>query len=84
MIKKYVAEHLVDEMILPSTELEAVITVATDKSFTFRRLELEMQKEIRLENIQKEENEIERQKRKEKEEKEGIKGNMKLEWGNES
>ncbi|KAJ8027178.1 hypothetical protein HOLleu_32244 [Holothuria leucospilota] len=47
-IKRYVLEYLVDESILPSTVLETAITVPTDNTFELKRLEMEMNKEIRL------------------------------------
>ncbi|KAJ8032651.1 hypothetical protein HOLleu_26228 [Holothuria leucospilota] len=62
-IKRYVLEYLVDESILPSTELETVITVPTDNTFELKRLEMEMNKEVRL-------TEMEREMQKEKEERE--------------
>ncbi|KAJ8049776.1 hypothetical protein HOLleu_02674 [Holothuria leucospilota] len=62
-IKRYVLEYLVDEGVLPSTVLETAITVPTDNTFELKRLELEMNKEIRLK-------EMEREMQKEKEERE--------------
>ncbi|KAJ8026895.1 hypothetical protein HOLleu_31857 [Holothuria leucospilota] len=47
-IKRYVLEYLVDESILPITVLETAITVPTDNTFELKRLEIEMNKEIRL------------------------------------
>ncbi|KAJ8021536.1 hypothetical protein HOLleu_38775 [Holothuria leucospilota] len=46
-IKRYVLEYLVDESILPSTVLETAITVPTDNTFELKRLEMEMNKEIK-------------------------------------
>lgn len=43
----HVSEHLIDESILPSTELKAGFTVPSDNSFELRRLEFEMQKGIK-------------------------------------
>ncbi|KAJ8026345.1 hypothetical protein HOLleu_34164 [Holothuria leucospilota] len=53
-IKRYVLEYLVDESILPSTVLETAITVPTDNTFELKRLEIEMNKEIRLKEIERE------------------------------
>ncbi|KAJ8036980.1 hypothetical protein HOLleu_17666 [Holothuria leucospilota] len=79
-IKRYVLEYLVDEGVLPSTVLETAITVPTDNTFELKRLEIEMNKEIRLKEIErkreerererKEIEEIEMQMQKEKEERE--------------
>ncbi|KAJ8031607.1 hypothetical protein HOLleu_24852 [Holothuria leucospilota] len=62
-IKRYFLEYLVDESVLPSTVLETAITVPTDNTFELKRLEIEMNKEIRLK-------EMERETQKEKEERE--------------
>ncbi|KAJ8027777.1 hypothetical protein HOLleu_29827 [Holothuria leucospilota] len=67
-IKRYVLEYLVDESILPITVLETAITVPTDNTFELKRLEIEMNKEIRLK--EKEEREMQMQMQKEKEERE--------------
>ncbi|KAJ8020949.1 hypothetical protein HOLleu_40682 [Holothuria leucospilota] len=75
-IKRYVLEYLVDESILPSTVLETVITVPTDNTFELKRLEMEMNKEVRLKKeeremqMQKEKEEREMQMQREKEERE--------------
>ncbi|KAJ8049038.1 hypothetical protein HOLleu_01588 [Holothuria leucospilota] len=71
-IKRYVLEYLVDEGILPSTVLETAITVPTDNTFELKRLEMEMNKEIRLKEREreKEKEEREMQMQKEKEERE--------------
>ncbi|KAJ8036167.1 hypothetical protein HOLleu_20054 [Holothuria leucospilota] len=73
-IKRYVLEYLVDEGVLPSTVLETAITVPTDNTFELKRLELEMNKEIRLKEMvremQKEKEEREMQMQREKEERE--------------
>ncbi|KAJ8048754.1 hypothetical protein HOLleu_01195 [Holothuria leucospilota] len=53
-IKRYIAKYLVDENIAPSTAFEAVIKVQTDSSFELKRLELEMQNEIKLTEIERE------------------------------
>ncbi|KAJ8020635.1 hypothetical protein HOLleu_40278 [Holothuria leucospilota] len=53
-IKRYVLEYLVDESVLPSTVLETAITVPTDNTFELKRLEIEMNKEIRLKEIERE------------------------------
>ncbi|KAJ8042990.1 hypothetical protein HOLleu_09894 [Holothuria leucospilota] len=62
-IKRYVLEYLVDESILPSTVLETAITVPTDNTFELKRLEMEMNKEIRLKEMERE---MQREKKKEK------------------
>ncbi|KAJ8018033.1 hypothetical protein HOLleu_44201 [Holothuria leucospilota] len=67
-IKRYVLEYLVDESILPITVLETAITVPTDNTFELKRLEIEMNKEIRLKR--NEEREMQMQMQKEKEERE--------------
>ncbi|KAJ8036122.1 hypothetical protein HOLleu_19998 [Holothuria leucospilota] len=69
-IKIYVLEYLVDESILPSTVLETAITVPTDNTFELKRLEIEMNKEIRLKEIEREREREERERKKEKEERE--------------
>ncbi|KAJ8017772.1 hypothetical protein HOLleu_44592 [Holothuria leucospilota] len=82
-IKRYVLEYLVDESILPITVLETAITVPTDNTFELKRLEIEMNKEIRLKEMEekgereeremqkvKEEREMQMQMQKEKEERE--------------
>ncbi|KAJ8017531.1 hypothetical protein HOLleu_44998 [Holothuria leucospilota] len=66
-IKRYVLEYLVDESILPITVLETAITVPTDNTFELKRLEIEMNKEIREEK-EKEEREMQMQKEKEERE----------------
>ncbi|KAJ8029605.1 hypothetical protein HOLleu_29044 [Holothuria leucospilota] len=65
-IKRYVLEYLVDESILPSTVLETAITVPTDNTFDLKRLEMEMNKEVRLKETERERE----KKQKEKEERE--------------
>ncbi|KAJ8020502.1 hypothetical protein HOLleu_40110 [Holothuria leucospilota] len=69
-IKRYVLEYLVDESILPITVLETAITVPTDNTFELKRLEIEMNKEIRLKEMKrkkrKERCKCKRKKRKEK------------------
>ncbi|KAJ8035406.1 hypothetical protein HOLleu_22630 [Holothuria leucospilota] len=60
-IKRYVLEYLVDESILPSTVLETAITVPTDNTFELKRLEIEMNKEVRLKELEKEEREMQMQ-----------------------
>ncbi|KAJ8036882.1 hypothetical protein HOLleu_17539 [Holothuria leucospilota] len=72
-IKKHVLEYLVDESILPSTVLETAITVPTDNTFELKRLEIEMNKEIRLKEMERErekKEEREMQMQKEREERE--------------
>ncbi|KAJ8028095.1 hypothetical protein HOLleu_30233 [Holothuria leucospilota] len=56
-IKRYVLEYPVDESILPSTVLETAITVPTDNTFELKRLEIEMSKEVRLKEMEREERE---------------------------
>ncbi|KAJ8023644.1 Protein split ends [Holothuria leucospilota] len=68
-IKRYILEYLVDESILPSTVLETAITVPTDNTFELKRLEMEMNKEIRLKEREREEREREERER-EREERE--------------
>ncbi|KAJ8045853.1 hypothetical protein HOLleu_08955 [Holothuria leucospilota] len=60
-IKRYVLEYLVDESILPSTVLETAITVPTDNTFELKRLEMEMNKEIRLKEMEREREREERE-----------------------
>ncbi|KAJ8049961.1 hypothetical protein HOLleu_02939 [Holothuria leucospilota] len=67
-IKRYVLEYLVDESILPSTVLETAITVPTDNTFELKRLEIEMNKEIRLKEIEREMQIMQMQKEKEERE----------------
>ncbi|KAJ8029047.1 hypothetical protein HOLleu_28341 [Holothuria leucospilota] len=67
-IKRYVLEYLVDESILPSAVLETVITVPTDNTFELKRLEIEMNKEIRLKEMERKREREEREMQKEKEE----------------
>ncbi|KAJ8031548.1 hypothetical protein HOLleu_24774 [Holothuria leucospilota] len=50
-INRRLAEHLEDENILPGSELEAVITVPTDRLFEIKRFEVEIQRELRLKEI---------------------------------
>ncbi|KAJ8040714.1 hypothetical protein HOLleu_15094 [Holothuria leucospilota] len=73
-IKRYVLEYLVDESILPITVLETAITVPTDNTFELKRLEIEMNNEIRLkewkEKGKEKEREMQMQMQKEKEERE--------------
>ncbi|KAJ8048539.1 Protein split ends [Holothuria leucospilota] len=76
-IKRYVLEYLVDESILPSTVLETAITVPTDNTFELKRLEMEMNKEIRFKEMERESEREEREReeremqmQKEKEERE--------------
>ncbi|KAJ8044057.1 hypothetical protein HOLleu_11412 [Holothuria leucospilota] len=57
-IKRYVLEYLVDESILPSTVFETAITVPTDNTFELKRFEMEMNKEVRLKELEKEEREM--------------------------
>ncbi|KAJ8019716.1 hypothetical protein HOLleu_41408 [Holothuria leucospilota] len=67
-IKRYVLEYLVDEGVLPSTVLETAITVPTDNTFELKRLEIEMNKEIRLKEKEREREREEREReRKERE-----------------
>ncbi|KAJ8018020.1 hypothetical protein HOLleu_44220 [Holothuria leucospilota] len=61
-IKRYVLEYLVDESVLPSTVLETAITVPTDNTFELKRLEIEMNKEIRLKEMEREEREMQKEK----------------------
>ncbi|KAJ8032032.1 Protein split ends [Holothuria leucospilota] len=60
-IKRYVLEYLVDESVLPSTVLETAITVPTDNTFELKRLEMEMNKEIRLKEMEREREREERE-----------------------
>ncbi|KAJ8031595.1 Stress response protein nst1 [Holothuria leucospilota] len=69
-IKRYVLEYLVDESILPSTVLETAITVPTDNTFELKRLEMEMNKEIRLEEMEREREREEREREREERERE--------------
>ncbi|KAJ8035007.1 hypothetical protein HOLleu_22079 [Holothuria leucospilota] len=71
-IKRYVLEYLVDESILPSTVLETAITLPTDNTFELKRLDIEMNKEVRLKEKERkrEKEEREMQMQKEKEERE--------------
>ncbi|KAJ8033874.1 hypothetical protein HOLleu_24244 [Holothuria leucospilota] len=64
-IKRYVLEYLVDEGVLPSTVLETAITVPTDNTFELKRLEIEMNKEIRLKEMEREREEREERERRE-------------------
>ncbi|KAJ8049847.1 hypothetical protein HOLleu_02767 [Holothuria leucospilota] len=74
-IKRYVLEYLVDESILPSTVLETAITVPTDNTFELKRLEIEMNKEIRLKEMERE---MQKGKGGKKKETEGRQENMNL------
>ncbi|KAJ8035392.1 hypothetical protein HOLleu_22614 [Holothuria leucospilota] len=67
-IKRYVLEYLVDEGVLPSKVLETAITVPTDNTFELKRLEIEMNKEIRLKEIEREMQIMQMQKEKEERE----------------
>ncbi|KAJ8022238.1 hypothetical protein HOLleu_37078 [Holothuria leucospilota] len=67
-IKRYVLEYLVDESVLPSTVLETAITVPTDNTFELKRLEMEMNKEIRLKEIEREREREEREREREERE----------------
>ncbi|KAJ8039820.1 hypothetical protein HOLleu_13939 [Holothuria leucospilota] len=74
-IKRYVLEYLVDESILPSAVLETVITEPTDNTSELKRLEMEMNKEVRLKEMEREmqkerEEREKREKREEREERE--------------
>ncbi|KAJ8047109.1 hypothetical protein HOLleu_06013 [Holothuria leucospilota] len=69
-IKRYVLEYLVDESVLPSTVLETAITVPTDNTFELKRLEIKMNKEIRLKEMEREREREEREMQREKEERE--------------
>ncbi|KAJ8029964.1 hypothetical protein HOLleu_29511 [Holothuria leucospilota] len=60
-VKRYVLEYLVDESILPNTVLETAITVPTDNTFELKRLEMEINKEVRLKELEKEEREMQMQ-----------------------
>ncbi|KAJ8049432.1 hypothetical protein HOLleu_02179 [Holothuria leucospilota] len=77
-IKKHVLEYLVDESILPSTVLETAITVPTDNTFELKRLEIEMSKEVRLKEMEREREKEEREEREERERREAREHEFRL------
>ncbi|KAJ8035481.1 hypothetical protein HOLleu_22725 [Holothuria leucospilota] len=77
-IKRYVLEYLVDESILPSTVLETAITVPTDNTFELKRLETEMNKEIRFKEMEREREKMEREREREEREKEKEEREMQM------